>query len=58
MAFDLSDILKDVSAPDTGLPLKKRQIGGLGIFLLKRSMDDVQYENRDGQNILTIRKRI
>lgn len=42
--------------PNTRLPLKKRPIGGLGIYMLKKSMDDVHYENRDGQNMLTIRK--
>lgn len=42
--------------PDTTLPAEERQIGGLGIFMVKKSMDEVKYEYRDGQNILTIRK--
>ena len=44
--------------PDTALPAEARRIGGLGIFMVKKSMDDMAYERRDGQNILTIRKRI
>ena len=45
-----------VADPDTTLPMNKRPIGGLGIFMLKKMMDDIQYENRDGRNILTLRK--
>ena len=44
--------------PDTTLPAEERQAGGLGIFLVKKTMDDVNYEYRDGQNILRIRKRL
>ncbi len=44
--------------PDVTLPAEKRGIGGLGIFMVKKSMDDVRYENRDGRNILTIVKKI
>lgn len=42
--------------PDIGLSAEERQIGGLGIFMVKRLMDDMTYEYRDGQNILMIRK--
>ena len=44
--------------PDITLPARERKIGGLGIFMVKKSMDDVQYEYRDGKNILTIRKTL
>ena len=44
--------------PDVTLPARERKIGGLGIFMVKKSMDDVRYEYRDGKNILTIRKTI
>ena len=44
--------------PDVTLPAEERGIGGLGIFLVKKSMDEMFYEFKDGQNILTIRKRI
>lgn len=42
--------------PDTTLSAEQRQIGGLGIFLVKKTMDDVRYEYRDGKNILQITK--
>ena len=44
--------------PDVTLAAEDRQIGGLGIFLVKKTMDDMKYEYRDGKNILTIRKSI
>lgn len=42
--------------PDVTLSAEERQIGGLGIFMVKKSMDHVSYEYRDGKNILTIKK--
>lgn len=42
--------------PDVTLSADRRKIGGLGIYMVKKSMDHVQYEYRDGQNILTFRK--
>lgn len=42
--------------PDITLSAEERQIGGLGIFMVKKSMDDVIYEYKDGSNILTIEK--
>lgn len=44
--------------PDISLSAKDRQIGGLGIYLVKKSMDDVSYEYLEGKNILTIKKAI
>lgn len=44
--------------PDVTLSAAEREIGGLGIFMVKKSMDDIEYEYRDGQNILKIRKTI
>ena len=44
--------------PDTGLSWKKRHMGGLGIFLLRRKMDDVRYAYEDNKNVLTIEKVI
>ena len=44
--------------PDVSLPAGQRRIGGLGVFLVKRTMDDVHYEYQGGSNILTIKKRI
>jgi anti-sigma regulatory factor (Ser/Thr protein kinase) len=42
--------------PDVTLSAEERQIGGLGIFMVKKTMDDVVYHYEDGKNILTIRK--
>lgn len=44
--------------PDITLPAEEREIGGLGIYMVKKTMDDVSYEYRDGQNILRIKKNI
>ena len=44
--------------PDTGLSWKKRHMGGLGIFLIRRKMDDVRYAYEDNKNVLTIEKVI
>lgn len=44
--------------PDTHLSWNKRRIGGLGIFLLRRKMDDVRYAYENGKNVLTIEKII
>ena len=44
--------------PDITLTAEERGIGGLGIFMVKKSMDDVAYEYKDGQNILTIKKSL
>ena len=48
----------DREDPDLSLPAEKRAIGGLGIFMVKKNMDEVDYAYKDGQNILTMRKRI
>ena len=42
--------------PDTTLSAEEREIGGLGIYMVKKSMDDIIYEYKDGQNILKIKK--
>lgn len=44
--------------PDVTLPARERKAGGLGIYMVKKSMDDVRYEYRDGKNILTVRKML
>ena len=48
----------DVAEPDITESAEKRKIGGLGIFLVKKMMDAMDYRREDGKNILTIRKRI
>ncbi len=42
--------------PDITLSAEDRPIGGLGIFMVKKSMDEVSYEYKDGKNRLTIKK--
>lgn len=43
---------------DVTLSAEERQIGGLGIFLVKQIMDTVNYQRLDGQNILTLTKKL
>ncbi len=43
--------------PDTTLSAEERDIGGLGIYMVKKSMDTVEYEYHDGLNILTLTKQ-
>ena len=45
-------------APDITAPVEERPIGGLGIFLVRKTMDDVAYEYRNGKNILRIKKKM
>lgn len=40
--------------PDVTLSAADREIGGLGIYIVKKSMDEVTYKHEDGKNILTI----
>lgn len=42
--------------PDLSLDVDERPIGGLGIYLVKKMMDNVEYEYKDNKNILTIEK--
>jgi len=44
--------------PDTALSADERSIGGLGIFMVKKSMDEMTYRYEGGKNILSIRKQI
>ena len=51
------DPLKAVD-PDITLSADQRQIGGLGIYMVKKSMDEITYEYKDGKNILSIKKKL
>ena len=44
--------------PDITLPAEEREIGGLGIFIAKKTMDSIYYTYNNGQNILTMIKKI
>ena len=43
---------------DTSLSIEDRQIGGLGILLVRELMDSINYERADGQNFLTLIKKL
>jgi serine/threonine-protein kinase RsbW len=43
--------------PDIHAPMEKRKIGGLGVFLVRKLMDEVTYRREEGRNILTFVKR-
>ena len=44
--------------PNIALPAESRQIGGLGIFIVKKVMDETTYCRVDNKNILTLKKKI
>ena len=44
--------------PDITLSAEERSIGGLGIFMVKKSMDEISYRYENGSNILSIRKKL
>ena len=44
--------------PDVKLPLEKRRIGGLGIFIVKKFMDKLVYRRKGNENILTLVKKV
>lgn len=44
--------------PDVTLSAEERELGGLGIYIVKKSMNEITYEYKNGQNILRIRKEI
>ncbi|MDR3332578.1 MAG: ATP-binding protein [Synergistaceae bacterium] len=44
--------------PDTGAGADERPIGGLGIYIVRNSVDAIDYSREDGHNILTLKKRI
>jgi anti-sigma regulatory factor (Ser/Thr protein kinase) len=48
----------DRDMPDTTIPLKDRPIGGLGIFITVKKMDDVKYEYVNNENVITIKKNL
>ena len=44
--------------PDISLSVEERKVGGLGIFMLKKLMDSVEYRREENKNILLIKKKI
>ena len=49
---------RDAPPPDVTAPPEDRPIGGLGAFLIRRSMDDVDYQVVGGRNRLTLSRRL
>jgi len=49
--------LSSVKEPQFSDNVEKRQIGGLGIYLMKKKMDQVAHEFRNGKNVLTMKKK-
>lgn len=47
-----------VAAPDIALPVEERRIGGLGIHLVRRMMDEVGYQRRADHNVVVVAKRL
>jgi anti-sigma regulatory factor (Ser/Thr protein kinase) len=47
-----------ISEPDTSSALSERKIGGLGMFMVKKMMDSVDYCREDGKNILILTKSL
>ena len=48
----------ELKKPDTALSWKLRRVGGLGIYIVTKQMDDVRYAYVDHKNVLTIEKAI
>jgi len=48
----------EIEEVDVSLGIEERAIGGLGIHLVKNIMDDIEYERKGGQNILTLKKEL
>lgn len=44
----------ELEAPDTGLSIDQRAVGGLGIHLVRQLMDDLKYERTNGNNLLKL----
>ncbi|MBD3271850.1 MAG: ATP-binding protein [Elusimicrobia bacterium] len=44
------------SEPDVTKPMEERPIGGLGIYMVRKSMDDVRYRRENNRNVLTLVK--
>jgi anti-sigma regulatory factor (Ser/Thr protein kinase) len=45
---------RESPAPDLSLPIEDRGPGGLGMFLVRQTMDSIEYERKDGKNVLTV----
>jgi anti-sigma regulatory factor (Ser/Thr protein kinase) len=48
----------DRAPPDLDLPLEEREPGGLGIYLVKKFMDEYDYQYLDHRNVVTLKKKL
>lgn len=48
----------EIPDPDITLSADQREVGGLGIFLCKKMMDSINYRYEDGNNVLTMMKKL
>lgn len=48
----------EAPAPDLSVPIEEREIGGLGIFLMRAFMDEINYQRSSGRNILRMQKSL
>ncbi|WP_414469035.1 ATP-binding protein [Methanobacterium sp. ACI-7] len=44
--------------PDISLNIQEKEVGGLGILLIKNNVDSIRYEYKNGKNILTLQKKL
>lgn len=48
----------DYPAPDLDLPIEERPLGGLGIYIVRASVDEMAYRREGNRNVLTLRKTL
>jgi serine/threonine-protein kinase RsbW len=48
----------EMTEPDINKPLDERQVGGLGIYLVRKFMTNLAYQRHEGKNRLTLKKKI
>ena len=48
----------EIPDPDITLPAEEREIGGLGIYMVKKNVDEVLYRHEKGRNVLTLTKKL
>ena len=49
---------RTLPAPDLAAPLEQRQVGGLGVFLVRQFIDEIEYRREADRNHLRLRKRL
>jgi len=52
------DPTTEIAEPDVTAPVGERDVGGLGMFMVRKMSESLAYERRDGRNVLTVVVRI